>query len=313
MTAGVSVRAIRDLERGSVARPRPSTLWRLAGGLGLTPAATRTFIATASGADRPTRRPFELFADLRCEPVIPAQLPRMAADLVGRDDDLHALDKAVACNSAAPILVHGCAGVGKSALVLAWAHGNADLYPDGQLHVDLHGSACDGPPLPPERGLGQLVRALAGADAAVPDHIGDRLGLYRSLAAGRRLLVILDDAGSSRQVTDLLPPSPQSTVIVTSRPRLDGLAAEHGAELIELQPLPTAVCLQLLARFTGPGTLHSHHHLITQLITECGHLPGLLTAAGAHLAAYPNHTTDTITELLNQPRPWQLDTNDLPP
>lgn len=313
LTAGVSVRTIRHLESGSATQPRPSTLLLLAKALGLSSRATRNFIAAAAEVGRSARQPAHLPRGLGSGAIVPAQLPRLIPNLVGRDEDLRALEEATAFHSAVPVVVYGSAGVGKSALVSAWAHSNTDRYPDGQLYVDLRGSAPDGPPLPPEQGLGQLVQALSDPGAALPDGAEERKGLYRSLAAGRRLLVLLDDAASSRQVTDLLPPSPRSTVVVTSRRRLDGLVAEHGAEVIEARPPSVAACLELLARLTGPNFLRTHQEMITKMVIDCGQLPGLLTVVGAQLAASPPRTPESIAKLLDQPRPWRLDAEDLPP
>src|SRR6185437_14701604 len=144
----------------------------------------------------------------------------------------------------------GTAGVGTTALAVHWAHARCDRYPDGQLYVDLRGFDAESP-VPTGQVLARFLRALGVPAAELPRDCAERAVLCRSLLAGRRLLMLLDNARDSEQVRELLPDTTSCAVLVTSRQSLTGLVARHGACRIEVPPLAPDEAVQLLAALAG--------------------------------------------------------------
>ena len=143
--------------------------------------------------------------------------------------------------------IGGTAGVGKTALAVQWAHQAADRFPDGQLYVNLRGYDPD-QPMPAADALAGFLRALGVGGQDIPPEEDERAARYRSLLAGRRVLIVLDNAGSVEQVRPLLPGSPACAVVVTSRDSLAGLVARDGATRLELDLLPPAEAVAPAAR-----------------------------------------------------------------
>src|SRR5271170_5409750 len=141
-------------------------------------------------------------------------------------------------------------GLGKTALAVQWAHQVAERFPDGQLYVSLRGYDPDGP-MPPADALAGFLRALGVGGQDIPPGEEERAARYRSLLAGRRVLVVLDSAGSVAQVAPLLPGSPSCAVVVTSRDALAGLVARHGATRLEVGLLLPADAIGLLCALIG--------------------------------------------------------------
>jgi tetratricopeptide (TPR) repeat protein len=179
--------------------------------------------------------------------------------------------------------VTGTAGVGKSALAVHVAHQLAAAFPDGQLYASLRGAHPH--PLDPAEVLGGFLRALGVDGAAIPSAVEERAGLYRSLLAGRRVLVVLDDAGGEAQVRPLLPGSPTCAVLVTSRARLAGL---EGARLLDLDVFDPEQAVALLGRIAGSGRVAAEPEAAAALARLCGYLPLALRVTGARLAARPH-------------------------
>src|SRR6202012_5989904 len=145
----------------------------------------------------------------------------------------------------------GTAGVGKTALAVRFAHEVAARFPDGQLYVNLRGAGPAGGPVPPDEGLRAFLGAFGlRADRLAAD-VPAQAALFRSILAGRRVLVILDNAQDEQQVRPLLPGSAGCLTMVTSRRQLTGLAAADGARLLSLPVLSLAESLQLLAGRLG--------------------------------------------------------------
>ncbi|MEN3360348.1 MAG: hypothetical protein V7637_4330 [Mycobacteriales bacterium] len=185
----------------------------------------------------------------------PAQLPAGVAAFTGRHAELADLDALLPAPGAEPgaaviSLVSGTAGVGKTALALRWAHRAADRFPSGQLYVDLRGYDAEAP-VPAADALAGFLVALGVAAEDIPLGLADRAASYRTRTAGRRLLVVLDNAGSVEQVAPLLPGTPAAAVVVTSRDSLAGLVARHGARRLALDPLPAADAVALLRELIG--------------------------------------------------------------
>ncbi|WP_050779490.1 BTAD domain-containing putative transcriptional regulator [Streptomyces sp. C] len=216
----------------------------------------------------------------------PAQLPPVARGFVGRKAELDELDElerllggdeARAGADTAVAVVGGPAGMGKTALALRLAHRLADSFPDGQLFVDLRGTGVQGEPLTASDALAQLLCSLGIDDARLPRDLVGRVNLYRSLLHGQRMLVVLDDAFTAEQVRPLIPRG-ASSVIVTSRQRLTGLAIRDGAHQFRLGPLSEAESVELLT-FLGENRLRVDRTMIVRLARICERLPLALRSA----------------------------------
>src|SRR5215469_5138491 len=172
--------------------------------------------------------------------AVPRQLPATISAFTGRAAELQALTRILDRAGAGPpgtvviSAIGGTAGVGKTALALHWAHQIADRFADGQLYVNLRGFDPSGTPVGPAEAVRGFLDALGVPSDRIPPGPDARAGLYRSLVAGKRLLIVLDNARDEPQVRPLLPASPGSLVIVTSRNQLRGLAAGEGARLLTL-------------------------------------------------------------------------------
>ncbi|MFD5421641.1 BTAD domain-containing putative transcriptional regulator [Streptomyces sp. NPDC127069] len=213
----------------------------------------------------------------------PAQLPPLARGFVGRTAELDELqrllggDEARAGADTAVAVVGGPAGMGKTAVALRLAHRLADSFPDGQLFVDLRGTGVQGEPLTASDALAQLLRSLGIDDARLPRDLAGRVSLYRSLLHGQRMLVVLDDAFTAEQVRPLIPRG-ASSVIVTSRQRLTGLAIRDGAHQFRIGPLSEAESVELLT-FLGGNRLRVDQTMIVRLARICEGLPLALRSA----------------------------------
>jgi DNA-binding SARP family transcriptional activator/tetratricopeptide (TPR) repeat protein len=217
----------------------------------------------------------------------PAHLPAPPAGFTGRADEVRRLVALLGEPAAMPVaVISGPAGVGKSALAVHCAHQLAGRYRDGQLHANLRGHDF-AEPVPPVDALARFLRALGLPPAQVPADQDEAAQAYRSLLAGRRVLIVLDDAGTAEQVRPLLPGAPGCAVVVTSRGDLRGLTALDGATPLRLDVLTPAESLDLLGRMVGAERLAAEPDAATELARLCDHLPLALRIAGAHLAARP--------------------------
>ena len=188
-------------------------------------------------------------------PPIPRELPPDVSAFTGRtaalatmDDLLTALDDGPTATLIA--VLAGTAGVGKTALAVHWAHQVADRFPDGHLYADLRGYDPEQPMTSAEV-LARFLRTVGVAGLDIPYALAERAARYRSLLAGRRMLVILDNAGSTEQVRPLLPGTPSCPVLVTSRDSLAGLVARHGARRLDLDLFTRPESVQLLRGLLG--------------------------------------------------------------
>jgi DNA-binding SARP family transcriptional activator/tetratricopeptide (TPR) repeat protein len=241
----------------------------------------------------------------------PRQLPATVPHFAGRAAELRALTALLnQPGSRAPgavviSAIGGTAGVGKTALAGHWAHQVADRFPDGQLYVNLRGYD-PGLPLTSADALAGFLRALGVPSPDIPHEEGERAGLYRSLLAGRRVLVVLDNAGSAAQVGPLLPGSPTCMVVVTSRDALAGLVARDGAVRVELDLLPLPEAVGLLRALIGPRA-DSDPAAAAALASQCARLPLALRVAAELAAARPDLSlADLASELADQQRRLDL-------
>ena len=249
----------------------------------MTAGASFASVASMGGAE-PQRRPGL---------VIPAQLPHSGAELIGRDQELRRLEQLCMIpeqgrpgRSAVISAIDGVGGVGKTALAIHAARRLAGSFPDGQLYVDLRGFDPRLPPVTPGDALERLLRGL-GADIEAL-HDGDldaQAALYRSMLAGRRVLVVLDNAVSAEQVRPLLPGSAGCLALVTSRDRLAGFAAREGAVRISLDVLSAQSSVELLRRSLGAQAVDRDPGQARELAALCGNLPLALRIAAERIAS----------------------------
>ena len=217
----------------------------------------------------------------------PAQLPATAAAFTGRTDAMNLLDKiASATGEAVVAILSGTAGVGKTALALHWARHAVDRFPDGQLYLDLRGFAA-GPAVTTAQALELLLRGLGISGDALPPDVDGRTALYRTELAGRRMLIVLDNAADAEQVRPLLPGQPGCVVLITSRVALAGLVALDGARRIDLAVLDHDEALDLVRRLVGPHRFEAEPAAAARLTELCARLPLALRIAAANLGAQP--------------------------
>lgn len=259
------------------------------GGPGAGPAPGASNETPSSGTPPPSEAPSS---------DIPRQLPSVTPDFVGRGAALSALDT---CLTAGPagrpptatiIAVTGMAGVGKSALVLHWAHRVAERFPDGQLHVNLRGYDEEGA-LPAADALQGFIEALGVPQSRIPAGEEARSGLFRSLLAARRMLVVLDNARDSAHVRPLLPGAGHSTVVVTSRERLGGLVAGEGARPVGLDVLTEAESIGVLVRHLGERVA-AEPAAAAEIVAATGRLPLALAVVAGRVAGHPSFPLHTF-------------------
>ncbi|RJQ77806.1 hypothetical protein D5S17_15465 [Pseudonocardiaceae bacterium YIM PH 21723] len=224
----------------------------------------------------------------------PAQLPAAAARFVGRIRQLTELRSVLsgAGSQGTPrmVAVHGPPGAGKTSLALRLAHDVAGGFVDGQLYVNLRGYAGEGRPAEPAGVLEEFLLALGVASEHIPRGIEPRAKLYRSLLAGRSMLIVLDNALDSLQVEALLPGNSDCAVVVTSRKRLAGLAIHTDAHQLQLGPMEPAESVALLGAVIGAQRSTAEPAAITSLAFHCGHLPLALRIAAERVAVHPGHS-----------------------
>ena len=240
-------------------------------------------------------------AILRCDPSLlpavtsrtPRQLPSPPPDFTGREPEIAALRAALVRPDTMPIgIVSGAGGMGKSTLAHRVGHEIAEFFPDGQHHLELHGSTPT--PATVEEVLGRVLRDLDPA-ATPPASLEERVSRYRTLLAGTRTLVVLDDAANEAQVRPLLPGSPGCTVLITSRNRLTALA---GATFAELEVLPTDAAADLFARIVGAERVAAEPEAAAEIIRLCGRLPLAIRIAGARLVSRRQWTLSRMASRL---------------
>jgi tetratricopeptide (TPR) repeat protein len=307
--SGLGIRTIRRLESAGIGRARPDSLRLLAQALGLDAAEQAELTAAAHGrtsedpanpdpADtpagaRPTTRPA----------VVPRQLPTPVRQFVGRVAELKELDRRfdedrVAGTGAVVIAIGGGAGVGKTTLALHWAHARADEFVDGQLYVNLRGFDPHREPLAPAEAIVGFLDALAISTPRRPETVEAQAALFRSLAAGRRMLVVLDNARDAEQVRPLLPGAAGCVVLVTSRRPLTGLVVAEGAHPVSLDLFSVAEAEELLTRHLGAERTAPEREAVEEIIERCARLPLALAIVAARAAEQPGFALATFATQL---------------
>jgi DNA-binding SARP family transcriptional activator/tetratricopeptide (TPR) repeat protein len=238
--------------------------------------------------------------------VVPAQLPADVPGFCGRQDVLTQLDSVLPGAGGRPptmviSVISGTAGVGKTALATHWAHRVRDRFPDGQIYLNLRGFDSSGALLAPAEAVEQALDALQVPGQQLPATLEGRVGLYRSLLADRRMLVVLDNARDPNQVRPLLPGAPGCLVLITSRNPLTGLVAADGAHPVGLDLLPPAHARELLARRVGPRRIAEEPEAVEQIVQCCAGLPLALTIVAARAAVHPRLALAELAAELSSP------------
>jgi DNA-binding SARP family transcriptional activator/tetratricopeptide (TPR) repeat protein len=240
---------------------------------------------------------------------VPAQLPSAVPVFAGRGVELASLDALLPAPAEAgperPAAVVisallGTAGVGKTTLAVHWAHRVSARFPDGQLYVNLRGFDPGGAALEASEALRGFLEAFGIPAARIPADLPGRAGLYRSLLAGQRVLVVLDNARDVEQVRPLIPGSPGCLAIVTSRNHLTSLVAAEGAYPVVLDLLSAADARDLLTRRLGSARVASEPAAVDDIIDGCARLPLALTIAAARAARYPGFPLAAFATELRQ-------------
>lgn len=226
--------------------------------------------------------------------IRPTQLPPDLPTFIGRHGELARITRALktlddASGTASVVIstIDGMAGVGKTILAVHFAHRIAHRFPDGQLYINLRGFDPSGTSVTAAEALRSFLTALGVTAAHLPTDLDSQVALYRSLLAGRRLLVVLDNARDAQHVRPLLPGSSTCLVVITSRIQLRGLVATHGATPLTLGLLSETESREVLARHVGPDRVAEDPEAVDAIIELCGRLPLALAITAAIAATQP--------------------------
>ncbi len=234
---------------------------------------------------------------------VPAQLPLAVPGFAGRAAELASLDslaaEAIGGDPGRPATVvisvlSGTAGVGKTALAVHWAHQVAERFGDGQLYVNLRGFDPGGTAMAPAEAVRGFLDALGVPSARIPDGLEAQAALFRSVLAGKRMLVVLDNVRNEEQVRPLLPGSPGCMVVLTSRHDLTGLVAAEGAFPLVLDVLAGEDATDLMAGRLGRGRVAREPEAVTEIIARCAGLPLALAVVAARAAVRPGFALTSV-------------------
>ncbi|MFJ8613536.1 BTAD domain-containing putative transcriptional regulator [Streptomyces sp. NPDC093675] len=230
----------------------------------------------------------------------PAQLPPALPGLVGREREHERVERLVDSAAVSPSVaicaIGGMAGVGKTAFATATAHRLAHRFPDGQLFADLRGAGPEGAPREPAAVLADFLQSLGVRADAVPETRQARGLMFRGLLANRRTLVVLDNAHDTEQLRDLIPGTPGSMALVTSRMQLHSLVAAYQATPLTLLPLSQADARSLLAHRLGASRTATEPAAVDRIIQLAGHLPLALSNVAARAAFRPQLRLESLAD-----------------
>jgi tetratricopeptide (TPR) repeat protein/transcriptional regulator with XRE-family HTH domain len=281
--AGMSPRTISDLERGLATTPHKDTVRLLADALQLSGRDRVEFETAARGHAGPGQ------ARGRGVAAASRTLPRDIASFTGRQHELAELADAAA-DAGGVVSIHaigGMAGIGKTAFAVHAAHRLAGRFPGGQIFLPLHAHTPGQQPVDPADALASLLLTIGVPAGQIPADLQARTGLWRDRLAGRRLLLVLDDAASSEQVRPLLPGTGGSLVLITSRRRLTAL---EDAQTISLDALPPGEAAALLVRLAVRPGLSSADPAVREITRLCGCLPLAIGMLARQLYHHPAWT-----------------------
>ncbi|MEU6070646.1 NB-ARC domain-containing protein [Streptomyces sp. NPDC047082] len=246
----------------------------------------------ASGISLPTDTVFDRLGPAR-------MLPRDVPTFTGRDEEMRELlETAGSADEPSVCLLHGMPGVGKTALAVHMAHRTAELFPDGQLFINLRGHDPSDNPASPFQLLGSLLTAAGFPKDVQPESVHGRAGMWRSWLSSKRMMIILDDAADFGQVEPLLPGYPGCLTVVTSRLRLEAAEVTKSIAVNELAPdLSTLLFDRLLRHRGSPGDADN----ASEVARLCGNLPLALVFAASVLLAHPTWQVPHLVKDLSSP------------
>ena len=258
-------------------------------------------LAERAAAEAATRHgPVRQAAQSRRHPVTPRQLPATPESFTGRAAELAQLDRLLRDReTSTPVVisaVSGMGGIGKTALAVHWAHQARDNFRDGELYIDMQGYHPSGRPVTAEAAMCQFLAALGVQTDRLPVTLTEQAGLYRTLMAERRMLVLLDNVRDVEQVRPLLPASPYCRVLITSRSRLPGLAVREGAQRIALDNLDLRDAVRLLRRTIGTRATEQPG-ATAALANLCGLHPLALRIAAERVIGGDGAVADAVAAL----------------
>jgi tetratricopeptide (TPR) repeat protein/transcriptional regulator with XRE-family HTH domain len=299
--AGLGLRTVSDLERGAHRTAHQDTARLLAGALGLDGRARELFVAAARGkasaadvlaAGQGVAGAFAASAT--------RSLPRDIAAFTGRRAELDQITGTLAQAAAqgGVVSIHaigGMAGVGKTTFAVHAAHRVADGFPDGQFFLPLHAHTAGQRPVDPAEALASLLLTAGVAAAQIPPDLEARAARWRDHVAGKKILLVLDDAAGHQQIRPLLPGTAGSLVLVTSRRRLTAL---EDAAVISLDVLPAGEAALLLARLAARPGIHAADPVVGEITRLSGYLPLAIGMLASQLRHHPARSAATLASEL---------------
>ncbi|MET8331881.1 BTAD domain-containing putative transcriptional regulator [Streptomyces sp. NPDC005181] len=232
-------------------------------------------------------------------PQVLAALPADLPTFIDREYELAQLEALLAADQqnatiAATSVIVGMAGVGKTTLAVHWAHRNAHRFPDGQLYLNLRGFDASNPAMSPTEAFGSILQSLGVSSSLLPADLNAQIALYRTLLTGRRILLLLDNARDAEQIRPLLPSTPGSLVVVTSRNQLSSLITIDGARPMRIDVLSAAQATRLLFHRIGEERSAAEPEAVNEIIKYCGGLPIALAMVAARAVCHPTFRLTSI-------------------
>lgn len=306
----VAFNTISELERRKTLRPRMSTAKSLADALRLEAEERADFLEAARSGSVPSADAAPgsgtavAAARAQIERVTPRLLRRNIASFTGREAEVARLAAAASQQPGAAgvvriVVIEGMGGIGKTVLALHAAHLIADDFPDGQIFLDLQGYTPGVRRMSPNRALRSMLHALGAPEHLIPQELTGRADLYRSLLAGTRTLIILDNAADLSQVEPLLPAASGCLVVITSRRSLGPL---EDAQTIRLEPLPAPEAISLLRTIASQGKFSPDEADAAKIVRLCGYLPLAIRIIGSQLARRRQPDTGEVIAELSRER-----------
>jgi tetratricopeptide (TPR) repeat protein/transcriptional regulator with XRE-family HTH domain len=306
--SGLSVRTLGDIERGRITRPYRNSLMQLADALQLTETARQQFLGSGRAGTAQKAAvgpaPGDAGPSARIAQIIPRQMPASVPYFAGRADELSTLTTLLCpapdAGGARVVVITGTAGTGKTALALHWAASSAGQFPHGQLYLNLRGFDPSGNPVTPGEAIREFLGTFGISDDRIPVSPEAQAGLYRSVLADRRVLIVLDNARDAAQVRPLLPGASASRVVVTSRDQLSGLLVTTGAELISLGVLAAGEARRMLALRLGTSRLAGDSGAVNALLALTARLPLALAIVAARAATRQDFPLSSFVDGLTE-------------
>ncbi|MEV2278903.1 BTAD domain-containing putative transcriptional regulator [Nocardiopsis sp. NPDC049922] len=231
--------------------------------------------------------------------VVRNDLPRDLPDFTGRREPLRILDEMASGDDglAKVCVITGAGGEGKTTTAVRFGYEAGKRFPDGQLFIDLYGYTANKDPLDPASALAALLRAVGVGPESLPESLDERSALWRATLMGRKTLVILDNAASYAQVSPLLPSSPGSMTLITTRNDLAGLS---GARFLSLGMFDEATSLELLERVVGRDRVRAEPEAARDIVRICDGLPLALRVLAGRMVSRPRWSFAHVARRLGE-------------